>query len=51
MCPHRKEKESGNIFKFYFTKLLHIPQSSSTQKCKICLNVKFLTWQTSPREG
>lgn len=33
MCPYRKEKESGNILKFYFVKLLHIPQRSSTQKC------------------
>lgn len=33
MCPHRKEKESENIFKLYFIKLLHILQRSSTQKC------------------
>lgn len=34
MCPHRKEKESGNIKKFYFIKIkFHIPQRNSTQKC------------------
>lgn len=34
MYPHRKERESGNIFEFQFIKLLHIPQRSSTQKCR-----------------